>query len=457
MAARVVSVLLAPEEEDDEIIVSKKKLDRLLRDKDEEIARLRKEAEELRRRLKVHENPNVPPSVRHHAPGFARERPLIPHADRSPAGAKPGHPGTTRAPLVPDRRVTLRAEDCGQCHGRRLRRVGTDTRTQVELPPPRRAVVTEFTIPLFECLDCGAEVRGTLPGGGSPSGYGPQLQTEAVLGKVLERLPYRRLAERLARAGAPMSTATLQGLVWGASERLEADHEAILRRVRRSSVVHADETSFSVDGKKWWLWTFTTPRDDRLLVLRPSRGAGVVEEILGKDYAGTVVCDGWRAYLGYSLQRCWAHLLRVADAAGVEDAEAKGLAGELRALYTILTREAGEDRSAANQARLERLGEGELNRLRGRYERSGSEVLRKVGMYLRNGGGAWLTFLRRPGVEPTNNRGERALREAVVVRKIVGTLRNAKGAAVFARLMTVLGSWRARGEDPAVRLYTALS
>lgn len=147
----------------------------------------------------------------------------------------------------------------------------------------------------------------------------------------------------------------------------------------------------------------------------------------------------------------------MADAAGVEDAEAKGLAGELRALYTILTREAGEDRSAANQARLERLGGGELNRLRGRYERSGSEVLRKVGMYLRNGGAAWLTFLRRPGVEPTNNRGERALREAVVVRKIVGTLRNAKGAAVFARLMTVLGSWRARGEDPTVRLYAALS
>lgn len=78
-------------------------------------------------------------------------------------------------------------------------------------------------------------------------------------------------------------------------------------------------------------------------------------------------------------------------------------------------------------------------------------------MYLRNGGAAWLTFLRRPGVEPTINRGERALREAVVVRKIVGTLRNAKGAAVFARLMTVVGSWRARGEDPAVRLSSALS
>lgn len=465
MASAALRLQLLPDEPgDEEIVVSKKKLDRWLQEqrqeleaKDAEIARLRKEADELRRRLKVHENPNVPPSVRHHAPGFSRKQPLTPGETRKPSGAKPGHKGSTRAPLVPDRHVTLHADDCGQCHGHRLRRVGTDTRTQVELPPPQRAVVTEFTVPIFQCLDCGAEVRGTLPDGGSPSGYGPQLQTEAVLGKVLERLPYRRLAERLARAGAPMSTATLQGLVWGASERLEADHAAILRRVRRSSVVYADETSFSVDGRKWWLWTFATPREDRLLVLRPSRGARVVEEILGKEYAGIVVCDGWSAYLRYSLQRCWAHLLRVADAAGEEEVEGRGLAGELRALYTILTRELAEDGGVANRARLERMGEGELKRLLGRYERAGSEALRKVGVYLRNGGRAWLTFLRQPGVEPTNNRGERALREGVVVRKIVGTLRNARGAEVFSRLLTVMGSWRARGENPADRLYAALT
>jgi transposase len=456
VTAQVVSVLLAPEEDDEEIIVSKRKLDQLLREKDAEIERLRKETEELRRRLKVHENPNVPPSIRHHSPGFLRERPLTPPEDRKTPGAKPGHPGVTRPSLHPDRRVTLRADGCGRCQGHRLRRIGTDTRTQVELPPPQRAVVTEFTIPLYRCLDCGEETRGTLPEGGVPSGYGPQLQSEVVLGKILERLPYRRLAERLERYGAPMSTATLQGLVWAASERLGEEHRAILRRVRRSSVVHADETSFSVDGTKWWLWTFATPAGDTLLTLRPSRGAGVVEEILGKSYSGTVVCDGWRAYLGYSLQRCWAHLLRVAKAAGEDDAEAKDLGEELSALYAILTSELAEDEGARNRARLERLGTAELYRLQRRYERGGSEALRKVGVYLANGMGSWLTFLRRPGIEPTNNRGERALREAVVIRKIIGTLRNGKGAEVFARLMSVIGTWRTKGKDPALRLYAAL-
>ena len=55
------------------------------------------------------------------------------------------------------------------------------------------------------------------------------------------------------------------------------------------------------------------------------------------------------------------------------------------------------------------------------------------------------------------NRGERALREGVVVHKIVGTLRNARGAGVFSTLLTVMGSWRARGENPADRLYAALT
>jgi transposase len=459
MAARDARTLLAPEAKDDEIIVSKKKLDELLRKSrqlEEENERLRKEAAELRRRLRVHENPNVPSSVRNHSPGFARERPRIPSEERQKPGPKPGHLGVTRGPLVPDRRVALSADICGRCRGHRLRRRGTDTRIQVELPPPRKAVVTEFTIPIYECLDCGGETRGTLPDGRAPSGYGPQLQTEVVLGKVLERLPYRRLAERLEREGAPMSTATLQGLVWSASAQLGEEYSAILRRIRRSAVVHADETSFSVDGRKWWLWTFATPAGDTLLVLRPSRGTGVVEEILGKEYSGTVVCDGWRAYLGHSLQRCWAHLLRVAKAAGEEDDEAKGLAEELSALYQILTQELAEDEGTKNRARLARLGERELHRLRWRYEHGGSEALRKVGVYLRNGMGSWLTFLRRSGVEPTNNRGERALREAVVVRKIMGTLRNGRGAEVFARVMTVLGTWRTKGMDPAARLYRAL-
>jgi hypothetical protein len=58
----------------------------------------------------------------------------------------------------------------------------------------------------------------------------------------------------------------------------------------------------------------------------------------------------------------------------------------------------------------------------------------------------WFTFVTHPGVEPTNNRAERAqIAGHVVQRKIVGTLRNGKGTSVHERIMTVLATWTQQG------------
>jgi transposase len=77
--------------------------------------------------------------------------------------------------------------------------------------------------------------------------------------------------------------------------------------------------------------------------------------------------------------------------------------------------------------------------------------------YLRNGRPWWLTFLEHPGMEATNNRGERGLREVIVIRKIVGPLRNWKGSEAFAHLLSVFGTWKLRGENLSPNLYAALS
>ncbi len=465
MTAPIPSLRLAPEDESDQIIVSKKGLAELKRIADQaeerqrEIERLRKENEDLRRRLRVHENPNVPPSIRHHAPGYPRDHPLTPPEGRKRPGGQPGHPGVTRAPLPPDEKVPLTAEHCTHCHGARLRLKGTETTQEIEVEHRRK--VTEYTQAIYDCLDCGTEVRATLPDGREPSGYGPQLQADIVLGHIEERLPYRKLVERLAREGIPSCPATLQAVVWNAGEQLASAYAALLERIRAAAVVYADETTFSVDGHRWWLWTFTTVQD-QFLVLRPSRGEGVVAEVLGAGFRGKViVCDGHGAYphrrLGWVLQRCWAHLLRKARAAEEAEPRAELLCEELAALYRWLVEELAEDGGPANRWRLHRIGRRELGRLLRRYEGSRWTVQREVGTYLRNGGSSWLTFVKHPGVEGTNNRAERSLRESVVLRKIVGTLRNATGAEALARLMSVLGTWKLRGENPTTRLHAALS
>jgi transposase len=461
VAAAVGQWALTPEDEGDQIIVSKKGLAELKRRAEEqtrENERLRKEIAELRRRLQVHENPNVPPSVRNHSPGFARDRPLTPPEKRQHPGGRPGHRGTTRTPLPTDEVVPLTIDACTNCQGRRLRPRGTETEQEVEVTHHRK--VTDYLVQVSECLDCGATVRARLPSGRAPSGYGPELQAEIVMGKIAERLPYRKLVERLARYGVPSCPATLQGVVWGASERLGTAYDAILERIRAAGVVYADETSFHVDGERWWLWSFSTPRE-MLFVVRPSRGEEVVREVLGEGFRGKViVCDGHGAYphaeLGWVLQRCWSHLLRVAKAGAEEGPTAAELYEALAELYERTTREL-ETASPRARAGREAMGERVMSGLSARFGESWGRGVGKVMTYVENGRPWWLTFLRHPGVEPTNNRAERSIREAVVVRKIVGTLRNTKGAEAFAHLLTVLGTWKLRGEDPSRNLYAALT
>jgi len=86
-----------------------------------------------------------------------------------------------------------------------------------------------------------------------------------------------------------------------------AEYEQIRRRIQHADVVHIDETGIKRDGEQAWMWTFTTD-EHTLYAVRESRGSDVPAEVLGEDFAGTVVCDGWTAYPAFTsnLQRCWA-------------------------------------------------------------------------------------------------------------------------------------------------------
>ncbi len=77
-------------------------------------------------------------------------------------------------------------------------------------------------------------------------------------------------------------------------------------------------------------------------------------------------------------------------------------------------------------------------------EYSGVKVKGLIGK-ISNGFDYWFTFIINPDVEPTNNRAERALRPHVVLRKILGTLRNDKGTSIHERIMTTLATWGQRG------------
>jgi len=134
--------------------------------------------------------------------------------------------------------------------------------------------------------------------------------------------------------------------------------------------------------------------------------------------------------------------------------EAKPLSEALHGLYRRLNEP--EDKPPPEEAEgLVEEAKKEMVELAGRPY--GTEEARRFAGKVLNGLEYWFTFLMVPGVEPTNNRAERALRESVVQRKIMGCFRNGKGTWIYETVMAVLASWKQQGRDLSQTLDEALT
>jgi transposase len=183
-------------------------------------------------------------------------------------------------------------------------------------------------------------------------------------------------------------------------------------------------------------------------VIRKSRGKKVLDEVLGRDFGGYLGCDGWKSYSNFTdrLQRCWAHLLREAEWLAEHCQEARPLYLALKRLYSDLVESLKADPPLWRRKKLQASAKRRLRYwLKKEYE---SKEAKRFIDKVRNGSDHWFTFVVVAGLEPTNNRAERAIKEPVVQRKIIGTFRNEKGTRIYETMMTLLATWKQRGLNP---------
>ena len=275
--------------------------------------------------------------------------------------------------------------------------------------------------------------------------------------KFEERLPFEKIRQQMqSQFDLPMTAASALDITRRVSEYLRPEYEAIMQRVRRSKIVNVDETSEKVDGKNHWLWVFTT-ETETFFAIRKSRGKKVLDEVLGKAFEGYLGCDGWKSYSNFSgkLQRCWAHLLREAEWLTEHCAEAKRLYLALKRLYADLVACLVGDPPLWQRKKLQVAAK---RRLRYWLEKTyaSKEAKRFIGK-VRNGFDHWFTFVVVPGLGSTNNRAERALKEPVVQRKIIGTFRNEKGTGIYEIMMTLLATWKQQGLNPYEAMAESLT
>jgi transposase len=429
-----------------------------------ENARLKEQLAQLQEQLRGNsQNSSRPPS----SDGPAKPK----RPRRKPSGKKrggqPGHEGRHRELLPPDECDAIHDHKPDRCEHCGVELDGDDPapeRHQVTETPPFKPLVEEHRLHALDCPCCGRKTRAALPEGVSRSCFGPRLVALVAVLAALYRQSATMTQEVLRTIfGVEISTGAIIELRAEASAAVEEAVAEAFDYVQEQPVVYADETGFKQGNadnnnptkRKAWLWTAVTPLVTVFLVLL-SRGQGAAKELLG-DFEGILVSDRWSGYnwVPVSLrQLCWAHLKREFQ----KIAERPGMAGRLGkrllALEGELFRFWGRVRDGTLSRAVFRIHALDIrSRLRALLEEGASwprrrgdkgaaaKTSRTCAELLKLELAMW-TFVYVEGVEPTNNHAERALRHAVIWRKISLGSQSEAGSVFVARMLTVVMSLR---------------
>ncbi len=402
---------------------------------------------ELERRLLAYENAHTP-SSKSKKKRYPREK-----SGRG-LGALIGHEKHERKQPEPTETVEHKQELCSGCNKSLGMPFKIDTKTEVEIPEPHPLKIIRHLIFHYKCKCCGKII--VAPHNAPKGMFGFNLQTHVTLMKFDDRLPFRKVAVSLERHYKIKITNTgILNITKRVSSKLQKEYWEAIHKIKRARVVYADETEMKIEGKKYWLWVFTS-ENEVIFVIRKSRSKSVVEEILGKQFAGIITSDGHSAYAKFSLhQRCWAHAIR----------EAKELL-EKYPLFTVFYDNMKEMFVKIKEIREQYPPREERLSIKKELEErmkqmidcmDGHSSFKKFATKLRNGIGCWFTCIEHLFVEPTNNIAERALRELIVQRKIMGGLRREKGARIMETITSMFATWKLQGKNLFQTLKLAIS
>jgi len=441
-----------------ELDQAQQEIDRLRKEND----RLQQETERLRRELEA--------ALR------ASKRQAAPHSRGNPKanpkrpGRKPGRDYGRQAcrpvPARVDERIAVSLpERCPHCGGD-VERESCETQYQEEIV--RRTVVRRFDIAVGRCQACQRRMQGRhrlqtsdAVGVGSVQ-LGPEALTLAAilnkqmglsLGHTRQVLSYGFGLE-VSRGGLYRALARLAG-------RAEPTYDGLVGAARQTPVNGMDETGWKVGGRLQWLHVAVSAQVTVYAIL-PGRGYEQSVAMLGAEYDGFLIHDGWAPYYRFPLafhQSCLAHLLKrcremmqIASTAALAFPQAVErllqTSLELRDRY-----ERGEVSARGMNIATGRL-EAQLDRMLETPRRNPAN--RRLARHLEHEQ-LWLfTFLHCPGLDATNNTAERAIRGMVIARKVWGGNRTWEGARTQQILTSVLRTCWQQGKDAFTRCVRLL-
>jgi hypothetical protein len=356
--------------------------------------------------------------------------------------------------------VAVATVGCPRCGGE-LGASAVESAWVTDLPVPPQPTVTEYRVAVCRCLRCGAVVRGRHPDlapdqyGASAHRLGTRLLAAAHalhygLGIPQQKVP--AILRELAGVGVTQSA-----LAQDAQRRLGQEAGAAYQQLRAvlpgAPAVHTDDTGWRVGGRPAQLLVFQST-ETTVYQIRARHRNEEVREVIPADYRGVLCTDRGRSYdakelAGVKQQKCLSHIQRSLRA--VRDTKhgrgrsfTKQLMAVLRDAQALW--QAGRHGEVPDYGEQVRALEERLSyylRDRPLPDRDNQRLLDELGRH--HDRGNLVRFLHQPGVEPTNNAAERALRPAVIARKVSQCSKNQRGADAFAALASLCQTLRQRG------------
>lgn len=384
-------------------------------------------------------------------------------------GGQPGHEPHFRRAFAPGQLDEARVFNppslvCRHCGGElRATPIADQVRQQIDLRPDP-LIRREYRAPAYRCASCGVFHREKLPEYAARSDFvGDDLGATLAFLNGKAHASYSALAAFMKDVcGERLSRGQIAKTLCRVSAALEAPYNEALGRLPDEPVLNIDETGHREKGKHFWTWVFRA-KDFAVFHIDKTRAAGVLERVLGPGYQGTIGCDYFSAYHKYlndnnsAAQFCFAHLVRELrfleghPDPGTRKYAIRSLAATRR-LFRIHHRL--RENPDGDRRGLVKAGERLWRTIvRSPPDRKAENIAKR---FLENGD-SYLRFIANPGIEPTNNRAEQAIRQVVIDRAASQGTRSPKGREYKERLWTVLATCAMRGASAYDFLRNALN
>lgn len=400
----------------------------------------------LERRLLAYENAHTPPSL--------SKKKREPKEPSGKIGAQKGHSKWEREQPEPTKTVEHKLDACPHCNHKLKKPFKIERRIIEEIPKPQPIQVTEHLIEHYACPHCHKKIRAKT---GLPKGmFGVNAEALTVLLHFEDRLPLRKTVTALQRQGLNMTNVCVHNISKRTAFTLTPEYQKQILLLRTSRVVNGDETEIKINGKKYWLWTFVGEQQT-IYVIRKHRNDSIPKEILGNDFTGIMSSDGHTAYrkIGSGQQRCWAHIIRESKELNDNHPLYKCHHNNLNNIFKTIKRIRANPPPLQKRLQLKKQLEQQATEIADALD--GHAEYHAFAVKLRNAIPSLFTCIIHLFVEPTNNIAERALRELIVIRKIIGGLRRETGARTMETITSMFATWKQQDKPLYPTLKKAIS